>query len=220
MTGLNNTDMRPDLPDAPGLWRTAERKRLIAARMDIPNETRVEFAAAIAGTLKDMIGSVSDLTVSAYWPIRGEPDLRPLMQWIDEQGGRFALPVVTARAQPLVFRAWRPGEPMERGVWNIPVPSTGPEVIPDVVISPLVGFDAGCYRLGYGGGYYDRTLASLARKPRVIGVGYEIARLETIHPQPHDIPMDVIVTQDGPVIVRDSKDTRTGNQADENRSRA
>jgi len=220
MTGHSNTDTKPGLPDAPGPWRTAERKRLITERMDIPNETRVEYATAIAGTLKDLIGSAAGLTVSAYWPIRGEPDLRELTQWIDEQGGRFALPVVVARAQPLVFRAWRTGDPLERGVWNIPVPSAGAEVIPDVVISPLVGFDAGCYRLGYGGGFYDRTLASLERKPKVFGVGYEMARLATIHPQPHDIPMDVIVTQDGAAIIRGDANIRAKSEVDESRSRA
>jgi 5,10-methenyltetrahydrofolate synthetase len=107
--------------------------------------------------------------------------------------------VVVSRNQPLVFRPWRPGTRLERGVWNIPVPADGPEVVPDVVIAPIVGFDVDRYRLGYGGGYYDRTLATIPTKPSVIGVGYVQAALETIHPQPHDVPMDVIVTERGVV---------------------
>jgi 5,10-methenyltetrahydrofolate synthetase len=85
---------------------------------------------------------------------------------------------------------------MERGVWNILVPARGPAVLPDVVIAPLVGYDGQSYRLGYGGGFFDRTLASMPRKPLTIGIGYVESRLATIYPQPHDIPMDVIVTDD------------------------
>lgn len=165
--------------------------------MKIAAATRKANAQAIMATLERLIGPARGLTVSAYWPIRGEPDLRPLASWIVEEGGCFTLPVVAAKRQPLVFRTWKHGEAMERGFWNIPVPSAGQEADPDVVISPLVGFDLDNYRLGYGGGYYDRTLAALSQRPKVIGVGYDIARLPTIHPQPHDIPMDVIVTEMG-----------------------
>ena len=85
----------------------------------------------------------------------------------------------------------------ERGVWNIPVPRANAKIVlPDVVIAPLVGFDPSCYRLGYGGGFFDRTLAVLHTAPRVFGVGYSQAALATIYPQPHDIPMDVVVTED------------------------
>jgi 5,10-methenyltetrahydrofolate synthetase len=90
---------------------------------------------------------------------------------------------------------------MERGVWNIPQPRDTPTVAPNTVIAPLVGYDAGCYRLGYGGGFFDRTLAAMDERPRVVGVGHPVARLRTIHPQPHDIAMDAIVTG-GPEGVR------------------
>jgi 5,10-methenyltetrahydrofolate synthetase len=86
------------------------------------------------------------------------------------------------------------GEPLERGVWNILVLAQGPAVQPEIVIAPLVGFDEAGYRLGYGGGFYDRTLAAMPGKPFVVGVGYCEARIPTIHPQPQDIPMDIIVT--------------------------
>ena len=100
---------------------------------------------------------------------------------------------------PLIFRLWRAGEPLALGVWNIPIPAHGAELVPDVVIAPVVGFDQQGYRLGYGGGFYDRTLAALAKKPRAIGVAYRQAAIATIYPLRHDIPMDVIVTEEGVV---------------------
>ena len=107
-----------------------------------------------------------------------------------------ALPVVIEKAHPLIFRTYRPGDRLEKGIWNIPIPAEGDPVTPDITIAPLVGVDPQNYRLGYGGGFFDRTLASLPKKPLVIGVGYEMQRIPTIHPQPHDIPMDRIVTGD------------------------
>jgi hypothetical protein len=109
---------------------------------------------------------------------------------------RLALPVVVQKAAPVLFREWWPGIPMANGIWNIPVPAAGDPVAPDVLLVPVVGFDRQNYRLGYGGGYYDRTLAA-ATRPRTIGVGFELARIATIHPQPHDIPMDFVVTEAG-----------------------
>jgi 5-formyltetrahydrofolate cyclo-ligase len=182
-------------------WRKAERRRLIAERVELEAATRREFSARIAAQVESILGEVRGLLVSVYWPLRGEPDLRPLLEGIIAQGGRAALPVVAQRRHPLVFRSWAPGEPLERGVWNIPVPSGGEEVLPDVVIAPVVGFDARCYRLGYGGGYYDRTLAAMSPRPRVLGVGYRQAAIATIYPQWHDVPMDVVVTEDGAIAL-------------------
>jgi 5-formyltetrahydrofolate cyclo-ligase len=179
-------------------WRKAERARLIEMRLAIPAEIRAEMAAKIAEELDAEIGDVGGKTVSLYWPFRGEPDLRLWMASVVERGGRAALPVVIEKAHPLVFRAYRPGDRLEKGVWNIPIPADGESVIPDVVISPLVGVDPANYRLGYGGGFFDRTLAALPKKPLVIGVGYDMQRIATIYPQPHDIPMDRIVTASAP----------------------
>ena len=174
-------------------WRKAERARLIEARLAIPAEVRSAMATKIAEGLDAIIGDIQGRLVSLYWPFRGEPDLRPWMASVNERGGRTALPLVVEKGRPLVFRAYRPGDRLEKGVWNIPIPAEGEPVLPDIVISPIVGIDPANYRLGYGGGFFDRTLASMPRKPLVIGVGYEMQRIPTIYPQPHDIPMDRLV---------------------------
>lgn len=177
-------------------WRKAERERLVKARLAISADQRREYGENIAGQLKEAIGDPAGITVSAYWPFRGEPDLRGLLKDVIAGGGQAALPVVVEKAHPLIFRAWRPRAPLERGVWNIPVPAEGaPVVIPDVVIAPVIGFDRLCYRLGYGGGFFDRTLAALPQRPRVFGVGYSVSAIPTIFPQPHDIPMDCVITE-------------------------
>ncbi|MBL8578872.1 MAG: 5-formyltetrahydrofolate cyclo-ligase [Mesorhizobium sp.] len=187
--------MADDLNDWPAVarWRRAERERLIAERLAIPADLRAERSAEIARQLDALLGNVAGRIVSLYWPFRGEPDLRPWLASLVARGATPALPVVIEKARPLVFRAYRPGDKLEKGVWNIPIPAEGRPVIPDVVIAPLVGVDPGNYRLGYGGGFFDRTLAALPRQPLVIGVGYEMQRIPTIRPQPHDIPMDRIV---------------------------
>lgn len=175
-------------------WRKAERQRLIALRSALPADARARHTAAIADALDALLGAGAAALVSLYWPIRAEPDLRPWMRAACERGLRVALPVAIALGRPMTFREWRPGATMARGLWKIPHPAEGPEVVPTHVIAPLVGFDAGCYRLGYGGGFFDRTLAAMGHHPTVIGVGYPQLRIATIFPQPHDIPMDWIVT--------------------------
>lgn len=186
-------------------WRKAERARLLAERAALPAPAREAVARAIAGALDTLLEQrFADLTgrvVSCYWPIKAEFDLRFWMAALAAKGARVALPVVETRAAPLVFRAWRPGAAMERGHWNILVPSAEAErLAPDIMLVPLVGWDGAGYRLGYGGGYFDRTLAATRPRPFVIGTGLQGARLPTIFPQPHDIAMDAIVTEDGPQV--------------------
>ena len=182
-------------------WRKAERDRLIAARMEVAPSARQRYDARIIEKLERLIGSVRGKTVGVYSPFRGEPNLHPLLKKITTDGGQCALPVVIALGKPLIFRAWSPGDPTVRGVWNIPVPEeTAAQVQPDIVIAPVVGYDPSGYRLGYGGGFYDRTLAGMATRPRVFGVGYTLAALPTIFPQWHDIPMDLVVTENGPAV--------------------
>ena len=176
-------------------WREQERKRLISARQGISVRERSTRTDAIITALDKLLPDIRGQTVSLYWPFRGEPDLRGWMNALIERGADCALPVVLAKATPLGFRSWRPGEQLERGVWGIPIPARGRDVQPTIVIAPVVGFDESRYRLGYGGGYYDRTLAVLQPKPFVIGVGFEQQRIESIRPQWHDVAMDAIVTE-------------------------
>ena len=176
-------------------WRKSERQRLIEMRLAIDADERAGFSDEIAKRLNLLLSDIKGAIISTYWPFRGEPDLRPWMEQVVARGGQCALPLVVKSGHPLIFRCWKHGDPLERGVWNIPVPAAGPEVVPDIVIAPVVGFDQDCFRLGYGGGFFDRTLAGLSVKPKVVGVGYSSAEINTIYPQPHDIAMDTIVTE-------------------------
>ncbi|MCB1406150.1 MAG: 5-formyltetrahydrofolate cyclo-ligase [Rhodobacteraceae bacterium] len=200
---LDDAEPAPTLsPAEVAAWRKDRRAALIAARLAVPAAERQHCAAEIAGHLDQFVNPGPGMIVSLYWPFRGELDLRGWMAEAHGKGARIALPLVEAMGRPLVFREWWPGCAMERGVWNIPNPSGTPVVTPSVVIAPLVGYDTACYRLGYGGGFFDRTLATLSPRPMVIGVGHACAAMATIHPQPHDIPMDVILAGGGRVISR------------------
>jgi 5-formyltetrahydrofolate cyclo-ligase len=183
-------------PAAVKQWRKEERERLLAQRQALPPEERRRRGAAIEATLREVIAARPGI-LGVYWPFRAEFDPRGLVDWAVGEGRRVALPVVIDKKGPLEYRAWRPGEALVDGVWNIPVPEKRDIVVPALVLAPVVGFDGACYRLGYGGGYFDRTLASLSPKPLAFGVGFEFQRIETIHPQPFDVPMDLIVTETG-----------------------
>ena len=174
-------------------WRKAQRARLIGERMAVTRLQRSRHNDAITRALEPLLST--GMMIGFYWPIRGEYDARNLIAGFIARGARAAMPVVIEKGAPLIFRNWHPGVPMANGFWNIPIPAEGEPVVPTALLVPLVGFDEMGYRLGYGGGYYDRTLASLPGKPLAIGVGYELAHLETIYPQPHDIPMSMIVTE-------------------------
>lgn len=189
-------------------WRKVERERLLRARLKLAADHRAAQSSAIASALSPLIPAASSAIVSVYWPIKAEPDLRPWMLAMWQRGTRIALPVAIALGQPLMFREWRPDARMARGLWNIPYPAHGAEVIPTVVMAPVVGFDQDCFRLGYGGGFFDRTLACFPTKPLAIGVGYRDSLIATIHPQPHDIAMDWIVTGATPPLRRGDASSR------------
>jgi 5-formyltetrahydrofolate cyclo-ligase len=176
-------------------WRKEARERLIQQRIGIPAPDRASWSDKISRSLAEALSSRGTHLIGFYWPFRGEYDPRGIMGTLREQGTRLALPVIVERGQPLIFREWQPGSLMRQGVWNVPVPENGEAVLPDLLVVPLVGFDAQGYRLGYGGGFYDRTIASMTTKPRTIGVGFELGRLETIYPQSHDIALDNIITE-------------------------
>ena len=182
-------------PVAIKAWRRAERQRLLAARTGTAAAVRREWGRAIDDRLRAVLTERPGITLGVYWPFRAEFDPRPFVDWLIAEGSAAALPAVIDKKGPLEYRAWRPGDPLVDGVWNIPVPERRDIVVPQAVLAPLVGFDRDCYRLGYGGGYFDRTLAALAPRPWAIGVGFEASMIETIRPQAHDIPMDLIVTE-------------------------
>jgi 5,10-methenyltetrahydrofolate synthetase len=191
----DRTTMELQTPADLAGWRKEERARLIAERMATPADARSRAAESMADRLDAEVAEFAGRTIGIYWPFRAEPDLRDWGRRAIGKGARLALPVVVAKGQPLEFRTWAPGEKLVKGVWNIPVPESGEKVLPDLVVAPLVGFDDAGYRLGYGGGFYDRTLAAMPAKPRTIGVGFAFARLPSIFPQWHDVPMDMLVIE-------------------------
>ena len=183
-------------------WRRGERLRLIEARLRVPvlerQEATTRISERLTGYCQDCALLNSPTIVSGYWPLRGEPDLRPWLGRMHEAGHITVLPVVVEKGAPLAFRRWFPGAPMAKGFWNIPVPVDPVTFTPQVLLAPVVGFDLQCYRLGYGGGYFDRTLAllrSLQVQFHAIGVGYAATELPSIHPLLHDIALDAVVTE-------------------------
>jgi 5-formyltetrahydrofolate cyclo-ligase len=162
-------------------------------------------AGAAAGPKLAAIGleflDMEPATVSGFKPFADEIDVLQLMSRLAREGWRTALPVVEGRARPLVFRAWAPGEPTVAGAWSIPVPpETAPEVQPDVLLVPMLAFDHAGFRLGYGGGFYDRTLSALrAVKPIVaVGVAFAGQEMADVPREAHDEPLDWILTEHGP----------------------
>lgn len=180
-------------------WRRERRVELIAARLALPAAAHHAASAAITLALGPLLAPQAGVRIGFYWPFRREFNPLPAIESHLAAGGRAALPVVVGKGRPLEFRDWRPGAAMANGVYDIPYPAEGPPVAPDLLLVAMVGFDGARYRLGYGGGFYDRTLAASAPRPRTIGVCFELGRLATIHPLPHDIPMDLVVTEAGVV---------------------
>jgi 5-formyltetrahydrofolate cyclo-ligase len=182
-------------------WRKAERVRLIAARVAVDMETLAAYRTAIDAHIERAFPGLAHCTVALCWPYKNEYDARFLARRLRDAGAKTALPVVLAPRQPMIFRLWKPGDVMAKGVYDIPYPAEGEPVEPDAALVPMNGFDIAGYRLGYGGGYFDRTLARLRERrpgrPVAIGVTYELARLESIDPQWFDIPMDYVVTERG-----------------------
>src|SRR5262245_21962823 len=178
-------------------WRKAERDRLIAARERLDRETLERFRQRIDAHLSRSFPGLASAKLAFCWPVRKEYDARGLAERLRARGAVTALPVVVAPRQPLAFREWRPGVALASGALGIPYPADSLTVVPTAALVPMNGWDDAGYRLGYGGGFFDRTLASVAKKPVVIGVSYELAKIPSIHPQSWDIPMDWIVTERG-----------------------
>ncbi len=179
-------------------WRKELRRELLAHRQAVPAERLLAWRTAMDRHLQYGFPGLARGVVAFCWPIRNEYDARHLLHRLRQQGAVTALPVVVAPQAPLVFREWHPGVELAVGKLDIPYPKAGAELAPDTVLLPMNGFDRQGYRLGYGGGFFDRTLEALKdRRPAVIGVAFELAAIETIRPQAWDIPVDYVVTERG-----------------------
>ncbi|MGB9493925.1 MAG: 5-formyltetrahydrofolate cyclo-ligase [Azonexus sp.] len=176
-------------------WRRALRQEMAARRVALAD---AEHAALSARIVEHARAALARPKIAAFcWPIKHEPDVRTLLESWRAAGVRAALPVVIAEHEALRFREWTPETPLAADRYGIPTPSAGDWLIPDLILLPLNGFDAAGYRLGYGGGYFDRTLAALTPRPLAVGVGFETNRVASIRPQPHDQHLDWIITENG-----------------------
>jgi 5,10-methenyltetrahydrofolate synthetase len=185
------------LPPDLKAWRRSERERLIVARAALSPTVLEAWRQRIDRFLELSFPGLANSRLAFCWPIKGEYDARHFARTLRDKGALTALPVVVAPRTPLVFREWHPGIELAKGPLEIPYPVSSSEVTPDGVLLPMNGWDRQGYRLGYGAGFFDRTLASMTRKPVVIGIAYEMARMETIFPQSWDIPVDYVVTEAG-----------------------
>jgi len=167
---------------------------------------RLERAVQLQGVLRVWLASREDTTVGAYWPIKGEFDPLPaLHRWTEGSGHgtgdgpprRIGLPVMNRETKQLRFHQWYPGCPMEPDAYDIPKPQGTDLLLPTLLLVPCVGFGPKGVRLGYGGGFYDRTLAALSPRPFTVGVGYAHGFIPWLEAEVHDIPLDVMLTEEG-----------------------
>lgn len=175
--------------------RRALRRDMVARRAAL---SEAEHGGLSARIVEHLLAALPVPRVVAFcWPIKHEPDVRAVVERWAMFGAQAALPVVVVEEAPLAFRLWTNETQLEPDRYGIPTPTAGDFVRPDLILLPLNGFDAAGYRLGYGGGYFDRTLAALSPRPLAVGVGFEINRLDSIRPENHDQRLDWIVTEAG-----------------------
>lgn len=178
--------------------RDAVRRALLAARRAADPAARAIAQSALTARLAGVVELEPQQVLAVYWPIRGEPALASLLPRWRATGARLALPVVEGPARPLRFLEWLPQQPLQPGPWNIPQPVGTPVLRPSLILVPCLGFSGEGYRLGYGGGFYDRTLQALefdgGPVPRTLGIAWDEARLDDFVPLPTDRPLDAVVT--------------------------
>lgn len=174
------------------------RALALKRRAAIQAGERAEAAKAVAGHFLAGAGLNPGDHVAVYWPIRDELDSKPLLTKLMDAGQPVCLPVVLGDGQPLELRLWEEGTPLyPAGFGTLAPPETAPVVEPDVIVMPLLGFDRMGTRLGYGGGYYDRTLGALTKSPRLIGLAFAVQELDRIPREAHDVPLEAVVTEAG-----------------------
>lgn len=176
-------------------FRQNLRRDMIAQRMALSVETRARLSAAVRTRIDQAFPGLAELVVGFCWPVQNEPDLLPLVSELVARGGRVVLPVVVRAGAPLAFREWWPDQPLTPDRYGIPTPTDGDFLVPQALLLPVNAFDATNHRIGYGGGFFDRTLASLSPRPLAIGVGFDFQRVDNIHPEVHDLPLDAVVTE-------------------------
>ena len=183
----------------PRAARKAQRLALIQARTDMPAPARAAADHALGGHLARLLVTLAPASIGFCWPYRAEFDMRAVVTaWLRADVCRWAaLPVVGATGVPMRWRRWDPDVEMPLDRYGIPFPGDGPDLHPDLLLIPCNGFDARGYRIGYGAGHFDRTLAAMQPRPLAVGVAYELARLADTQPQAHDLPMDWLVTEAG-----------------------
>jgi len=188
--------------------KAAWRERLVAQRQRM--EDRIWRSEQLQRVMRVWLISRPDTVIGAYWPIKGEFDPLPaLFRWQEAgreedaksaaQHRRIGLPVVNKVDKTLTFYTWYPGCPMEEDAYGIPKPKDTEIIQPTLLFVPCVGYGPGGYRLGYGGGFYDRTLAALQPKPFTVGLGFTEGFLGDLEPEPHDVPLDAILNDNGVV---------------------
>jgi 5-formyltetrahydrofolate cyclo-ligase len=178
--------------------KAALRVKARATRAAILNSHRNDAARAVARHFFDAIPLRSGEIVAGYWRIKDEMDCQPILVRLMDSFQPVCLPVVLGEEEPLDLRLWEQGAPLyEAGFGTLAPSELAPRVEPDVILMPLLGFDKRGTRLGYGGGYYDRTLGTLSKRPRLVGIAFAIQELPEIPREAHDVPLDVIVTEDG-----------------------
>ena len=184
------------------------RKRLVEERLRL--DDRIARNEALQRVMRVWLVDRPDVVIGAYWPIKGEFDPLPaLFRWqeagmeADALGARqrrkIGLPVVNKATRTLTFHTWYPGCPMEEDAYGIPKPKDTEVIQPTLLFVPCVGYGLGGYRLGYGGGFYDRTLSELTPPPCTVGLGYTHGFLPDLEPEPHDVPLDAILNDNGVV---------------------
>lgn len=184
----------------------AEEKRRLRSRMRdlraaLDSARRAAAAQAMTAHLARVAPWRQAACVGGYWPMGPEIDIRPALEIVAAAGCACALPAVVGRDRPLVFRAWAPGDGLEPGGFGTSVPpASRAAVAPDLLLVPLLAFDARGFRLGYGGGYYDRTIAALraaGRPVRAVGIAFASQEVETVPVESFDQPLDAVATEDG-----------------------